>query len=378
MASFYEFFAGGGMARAGLGEGWTCLFANDVDARKGRAYEDNWGQGGELRVGDVGQVTASDLPGQADLAWGSFPCQDLSVAGNGAGLGGERSGTFHQFWRVVSGLVADGRPPRMVAVENVCGALASHGGKDFQAICRTFAEAGYRFGAMVINADLFVPQSRPRLFVVGVHDDVEVDGALLSPGPAGPFHTPALDRAIKGLPLEVSGRLVWWNLPVPVRRNSTLVDMIDEEPAGVAWHAPAETRKLLSMMSPVNRAKVDKARQAGGRVAGTLYRRTRLDAGGRKVQRAEVRFDDVAGCLRTPGGGSSRQVLVVVEGGRIRTRLMSAREAARLMGLAETYQLPGNYNQAYHLAGDGVVVPVVRHLALHLFEPVAGAAPRIG
>ncbi len=380
MASFYEFFAGGGMARAGLGEGWTCLFANDLDARKGRAYEDNWGQGGELRVGDIGRVTASDLPGQADLAWGSFPCQDLSVAGNGAGLGGERSGTFHQFWRVVSGLVADGRPPRMVAVENVCGALASHGGKDFQAICRTFAEAGYRFGAMVINADLFVPQSRPRLFVVGVHDDVEVevDGALLSPGPSRPFHTPALDRAIKGLPLEVSSRLVWWNLPAPVRRNSTLVDMIDEEPAGVAWHAPAETRKLLSMMSPVNRAKVDKARQAGGRVAGTLYRRTRLDAAGRKVQRAEVRFDDVAGCLRTPGGGSSRQVLVVVEGGRIRTRLMSAREAARLMGLAETYQLPGNYNQAYHLAGDGVAVPVVRHLALHLFEPVAGAAPRIG
>lgn len=378
MASFYEFFAGGGMARAGLGEGWTCLFANDLDARKGRAYEDNWGQGGELRVGDVGRVTASDLPGHADLAWGSFPCQDLSVAGNGAGLGGERSGTFHQFWRVVSGLVADGRPPRMVAVENVCGALASHGGKDFQAICRTFAEAGYRFGAMVINADLFVPQSRPRLFVVGVHDDVEVDGALLSPGPSGPFHSPALERAIKGLPLDVAGRLVWWNLPVPGPRGCTLVDMIDEEPAGVAWHAPAETRKLLSMMSPVNRAKVDQAMQAGGRVAGTLYRRTRLDIDGRKVQRAEVRFDGVAGCLRTPGGGSSRQVLVVVEGRRIRTRLMSAREAARLMGLAETYQLPGNYNQAYHLAGDGVAVPVVRHLALHLFEPVAGAAPRIG
>ena len=132
------------------------------------------------------------------------------------------------------------------------------------------------------------------------------------------------------------------------------------------------------MMSPVNRAKVDQAMQAGGRVAGTLYRRTRLDVDGRKVQRAEVRFDGVAGCLRTPGGGSSRQVLVVVEGRRIRTRLMSAREAARLMGLAETYQLPGNYNQAYHLAGDGVAVPVVRHLALHLFEPVAGAAPRIG
>ena len=62
-----------------------------------------------------------------------------------------------------------------MAVENVCGALTSHGGKDFEAICRTFAEAGYRPGALIINAELFVPQSRPRLFVIGVRDDIEID-----------------------------------------------------------------------------------------------------------------------------------------------------------------------------------------------------------
>jgi len=39
--SFYEFFAGGGMARAGLGDDWTCLFANDFDAKKGFAYQAN-------------------------------------------------------------------------------------------------------------------------------------------------------------------------------------------------------------------------------------------------------------------------------------------------------------------------------------------------
>jgi DNA (cytosine-5)-methyltransferase 1 len=88
-----------------------------------------------------------------------------------------------------------------------------------------------------------------------------------------------------------------------------------------------------------------------------------------------VRFDDISGCLRTPAGGSSRQTLIVVEDGKVRSRLLSSREAARLMGLPDTYKLPQNYNEAYHLAGDGVVVPVVRHLAAHLLEPLL-ASPR--
>ena len=115
MASFYEFFAGGGMARAGLGREWQCLFANDLDPKNGFAYQANWGTGGELKVGDVREISASDLPGHPDLVWGSFPCQDLSLAGNGAGLQGERSGTFYPFWGVVHGLIADGRAPRLVA-----------------------------------------------------------------------------------------------------------------------------------------------------------------------------------------------------------------------------------------------------------------------
>jgi len=370
MASFYEFFAGGGMARAGLGDGWTCLFANDFDPKKGFAYQNNWDVKGELTVGDVAKVKGADLPGQADLVWGSFPCQDLSLAGVGAGLKGDRSGTFYPFWRVISELIEQGRAPKMVAVENVCGTLTSHGGKDFEAICRTFADAGYRFGALVINADLFVPQSRPRLFVVGVHDDVEIDESLLSPGPLEPFHTRALRRAIEGLPAEIAERLIWWNVPTPERRVQTFADIIEERPESVSWHTLEETTKLLSMMSPINRAKLAQAKRAGRRMVGGIYRRTRLDEAGKKVQRAEVRFDDIAGCLRTPAGGSSRQIIIVVDGSQVRTRLISARETARLMGLDETYKLPRNYNEAYHLTGDGVAVPVVRHLAQHVFEPI--------
>ncbi|MCY1444878.1 hypothetical protein D9M71_613670 [compost metagenome] len=90
--------------------------------------------------------------------------------------------------------------------------------------------------------------------------------------------------------------------------------------------------------------------------------------------RAEVRFDGVAGCLRASDGGSSRQMLIYVEGEIIRTRHMTPRESARLMGLAETYKLPNLKTHAVKLVGDGVAVPVVKFLEQHLLNPLARAA----
>jgi DNA (cytosine-5)-methyltransferase 1 len=72
MPSFYEFFAGGGMARAGLGKAWECLFANDIDEKKCASYSANWGAE-HLKIGDVATVTTEDSPGLADVARGSFP-----------------------------------------------------------------------------------------------------------------------------------------------------------------------------------------------------------------------------------------------------------------------------------------------------------------
>ncbi len=362
------------MARAGLGSEWKCIFANDFDHKKGLTYQANWGTGGELMVGDVNNVTATELPGHAELVWGSFPCQDLSLAGGGAGLKGERSGTFYPFWKVIEGLIASGRAPKIVALENVLGTLTSHSGQDFDAICRMFAESDYRFGALVINASLFVPQSRPRLFFIGVRNDVAVHPSLLTPEPLGPFHTRGLCKAISATSAATQKKLLWWNVPTPPLRNSTFADIIEENPLSVAWHTPAETKQLLNMMSPTNLAKVNAAKRAERRMVGGIYKRTRLDENGEKIQRAEVRFDDIAGCLRTPSGGSSRQTIIVVDGNKVRSRLISARETARLMGLTDDYKLPKNYNEAYHLTGDGVAVPVVRYLAHHLFEPLLGIA----
>jgi DNA (cytosine-5)-methyltransferase 1 len=126
-------------------------------------------------------------------------------------------------------------------------------------------------------------------------------------------------------------------------------------------------------MSPLHRRKLERAVKLGKRVIGTVYKRTRPDENGVTLQRAEIRFDEVSGCLRTPRGGSSRQIIMVVEGKRVRSRLLSPREAARLMGVPDAYPLPGKYNDAYHVFGDGLAVPAVAWLNEHLLLPLAHA-----
>ena len=369
LGNFYEFFAGAGMARAGLGNRWRCLFANDFDRKKAEIYALNWGVDNNLLCSDVRDVTTSHLTGTADLVWASFPCQDLSLAGGGAGLKGERSGTFWPFWGLITALADESRAPAMIVLENVCGTLSSHGGQDFKAICKALRDGGYRFGALIIDAVHFVPQSRPRLLITAVRSDVPVPDILYAQEPAGMFHPRSLRNSFGKLPSNLKESWIWWRLPMPPSRDVGLSKLIEEDPHDVSWHSCTETEKLMNMMSDVNREKVRSA-MGEWRTIGTAYKRTRRDEIGRKVQRAEVRFDDIAGCLRTPAGGSSRQLILFVEGCKVRSRLISSRETARLMGLSDDYILPKNYNEAYHLTGDGVVVPVVRFLAEALIEPV--------
>ncbi len=368
--TFLEFFSGAGMARAGLGSRWRCLLANDIDPAKAAAYRANFKPASELLVGDVASLSTSTIPAAADLAWASFPCQDLSLAGNGAGLRGGRSGTFWPFWRLITQLREEGRAPNVVALENVYGTLTSHGGHDFTTIIEALSNGGYRVGALVIDAVHFVPQSRPRLFIVGQLDHVPLPDSLVATGPDSVWHSRAIVQAYERLPQSLRSRWVWWRVPGPRNPPPRLSSIIEEDPIGVTWHSSAETAYILGLMSPVNRDKVDAARKMGRLTIGTVYRRTRVSSDGTKHQRAEVRFDGVAGCLRTPSGGSSRQTLLIVDGRSVRSRLLSPREVARLMGLPDRYRLPANYNEAYHLAGDGVVVPVVRHLSRTLLMPL--------
>ncbi|PXX60345.1 DNA (cytosine-5)-methyltransferase 1 [Nocardia tenerifensis] len=401
MPSFYEFFAGGGMAHAGLGGGWECVFANDIDTKKAASYKVNWGDA-HLKVGDVAGLAVTDLPeGRADLAWASFPCQDLSLAGAGAGLSGARSGTFHPFWKLMKALNSENRAPKLVVLENVVGALTAglkdtitgkSDGRDFVELGKVLAKEHYRFGALVVDAVHWVPQSRPRLFIIAVHDEVQIPTHLISDAPSDRWHPSTLRTAHRRLMSSVKAaedKWVWWNLPEPPNKRvrfQTLEKLVEkkEVPKGIVWHSEVVTNALLDLMSDFNKKKVEQAKLDtinGGRRVGTVYKRMRpegewVEVNGKKrrqnIQRAEVRFDDIAGCLRTPTGGSSRQTILIVEGESVRSRLLSPLEVLRLMGLRDDYKWPEaySYNDMYHLAGDGVVVPVVRFLAENILEPV--------
>ena len=184
------------------------------------------------------------------MAWASFPCQDLSLAGSNEGIGHRssktktRSGTFWPFWQLIRLLVNEGRAPRMIVLENVLGALTSHEGKDFAAISSALSGSGYRFGAVVVDARLFVPQSRPRLFIVAVRRDLMTPNSLREPSSTSSWHPKALLEAYAGLSTEAKSKWVWWNLPAPTPRIQNLVHLIEDHPRG--WNGTPKKRRNAS------------------------------------------------------------------------------------------------------------------------------------
>lgn len=359
------------MVRLALGPRWKCEFANDIDQKKAAIYKLNFNPDGEFYDGDLADVPMRAVPDHVDLAWSSFPCQDLSLAGTGEGLGGRRSSAYWHFWRFVEDKNRRGCPFPLIAIENVVGLITSHHGRDFRTIVRLLCKEDYSVGAFILNAASFVPQSRPRVFILAIHNSILVPENLVRPGPYNDsFFPKRLIDAVFDLRSSVSNKWVWWYLPWPQSRRIELADVIQLHGSDTPWHTTQETEKLLSMMSPLHRSRIEDKLESSNPTVGTIYRRTRRDATGQKVQRAEVRFDGIGGALRTPAGGSSRQIIIVIMDGQVRTRLISTREAARLMGMPDAYRLPTNYNEAYHLLGDGVVVDVVRWISTHTMEPI--------
>ena len=373
MPSYLEFFAGGGMVRAGLGGRWKCQFANDFDPLKVQVYVDNWG-GKEISQDDIQSVEAKDLGRRADLAWASFPCQDLSTAGNGLGLGqanGDRtrSGTFWAFIDLMNELKTHRRLPRIVVLENVVGLLTINGGEEFKAVIAALDQLGMRAGGVVVDARHFVPQSRQRVFIVGVSKTAKVADALVRDEPHPVWHPDPLVRAVGKLSGQCREQWMWLNLGPPPELKKTLNKIVKNKPVGVEWHAPAETKRLVAMMSDAHKKKLAEARNTGKRVVGTLSLRMR-PSHGKTVQRTEICFRGLAGCLRTPKGGGSRPRVIVVRGRNVRTRLLAPTEAAALMGLKARYQLPEVYDYAFRVIGDGVAVPVVAFLRGKLLTPL--------
>ncbi|MEO8500938.1 MAG: DNA cytosine methyltransferase [Vicinamibacteria bacterium] len=357
-----DFFAGSGLVRLGLEPEFETAWANDISPKKALVHRANFdGDAFELR--DIQEVSGAHLP-SADLAWASFPCQDLSLAGNLNGMkAGTRSGLFWEWMRVLDEMAQSKRAPRILVAENVVGFLVANDGADFRTAYRALRDRGYLVGAIVVDAKSFLPQSRPRAFLIAVKDGLDLRGLVLG-GPSAPFHPASVVRAAAAV---ADPDWLWWSLPIPSIRVPRFSDICER-------HAPAEeipVREIQKMLSSVNKEKLDAALQVGRLLCGTGYKRTRPVEDGSRRTFLELRFDGVAGCLRTPEGGSSRQTVVLVDKGRVRTRLLTVRECARLMGAPDSFRVPGTYNDGYRAMGDAVAVPVTRWLAQHLLLPMA-------
>jgi DNA (cytosine-5)-methyltransferase 1 len=355
-----EFFAGIGLVRMGLEQaGFDVRWSNDIDRDKHEMYVGHFGASGgghEFVVGDVGMVKGEKMPGGLAIAWASFPCTDLSLAGWRRGLGGKESGTFWHFTRVI-GEMAGHRPP-VVALENVVGLATSHGGEDLRAAIRELNLLGYSVDLLTLDARRFVPQSRPRLFLVGAaqppKDDPQPGDDLRPAWLQAPFSDPALvtHRALLPAP--------------PALLAAGLSDRVEKISAkDERWWDDQRAAAFLGSLSPIQAARLDDLKTSRAVSYRTAYRRTRDG-----VAVWEIRPDDVSGCLRTARGGSSKQALVKAGGGKVQIRWMTPREYAWLMG-ARGYKLAGlRRNQALFGFGDAVCVPVVSWLAEHYLMPL--------
>jgi len=341
-----EFFAGSGLVAYGLRGLFAPVWANDISKQKAIVYEANF-DNDHFVLGDIKDINGRDLP-YAHLSWASFPCQDLSLAGSIGGIRAARSGLVWEWLRILDEIET---PPKILLLENVSGLLSTNGGDNYRVLHTALIERGYSCGAIVLNAHHFVPQSRPRVFVIAVQKDSIIPEYLMSSGPSWLHNKAAVD-----LGYSLSS-WIWWRTEKPPHLHQILEDVIEED-------VPFDKDTVLRLVPGRHQAKLDEFEH----VYATGYRRMRNGE-----QQLELRFDGIAGCLRTPEGGSSKQYLVVKKNGETHARLLTVREAARLMGAPDSFILPGSLNDGYKAMGDAVAMPVARFIGEKFLVKIAEA-----
>lgn len=382
--TFCEFFAGIGLMHEALrATGWQLLYANDIDAKKRAMHAGHFGDDPRYHEGDVWATSevVERIEGTPFLATASFPCTDMSLAGKRQGFQGAESGALFGFLQVVEQLAE--RRPRMLLLENVTGFLTARDGHDFAAAASHLDQLDYLLDALVLDARYFVPQSRPRLFLIAYHASLSPSPCLIHRDPSRFLDDPwrqAVDRSDRIRPpnllrtldqLVNSARWATVDSGNPPQATYQLLDVVDLD-ANQAWWDNAELTRHTAMFHDRHREKIAAMQAAADQTfAMTGYRRMRAGK-----QRLEVRFDGVAGCLRTPRGGSAKQIVIVVDRGELRMRWMTPREYARLQG-APDFVLPDNTIQGLFGFGDAVCVPAIRWIDQQILTPVYESLPRL-
>lgn len=351
-----EFFAGIGLVRKGLeAEGFNVVFANDIDETKMRVYQANV-DSTDFVLADIRELTGRDVP-DIELAVASFPCTDVSVAGARAGLRGKYSSLVHEFLRIVEEMSR--RKPQVIVLENVLGFATSNEGNDLRATVVTLNSLGYVCDIVVLDAARFVPQSRPRIFIVAWRGS-PVESRLLFTSDIRPPWVLRFWERNRELALQAI------ELPPLPYCSETLADIVDRfDPNHSIWWTGERLQQFVDSLSYIQSARLATLKSSPSTRWATAYRRTRR---GRAVW--EIRDDQISGCLRTGKGGSSRQALVEAGRDEVRVRWMTAREYCRLQGAPDVDLADITENQGRFALGDAVCVPVISWLAKSALRPL--------
>ena len=142
-------------------------YYSEIDKHCIAVYEKHFPKAKQL--GDIKSIKTNDISniiskvGQIDLITFGFPCQDLSVAGKGKGLDGNRSGLFFEAIRLIKEI-----KPTTFIFENVKGLLTNNNGKDFVRCLQEISNIGlYDCEWQLVNTSWFLPQNRERIYFIG-------------------------------------------------------------------------------------------------------------------------------------------------------------------------------------------------------------------
>lgn len=168
------FSGAGGLDLGFVKAGHHILWANDLYGDAVETYRKNIGE--HIVCEDITKVDTSSIP-DCDIVIGGFPCQGFSVANTKRHEDDERNILYRQLIRVIKD-----KKPKFFLAENVKGILSIGKGQVFQMILDDFKSMGYKVKYKVLNAaDYGVPQTRLRVIIVGVRNDIDFEYTYPAP-----------------------------------------------------------------------------------------------------------------------------------------------------------------------------------------------------
>ena len=139
------------------------IFANDFNKFAYKSYTHNIGD--HIILDDVANL--KNLP-MAEIIIGGPPCQGFSTANPGRSFDDPRNQLFKEYARIINKVT-----PKMFLMENVSGMVSMQKGKVFELIKKELSDCGYNLYHELLNArDYGVPQSRKRMIIIGVRNDL--------------------------------------------------------------------------------------------------------------------------------------------------------------------------------------------------------------